>query len=275
MSKTKTKTKAVALAPTAEALELLKESFPTEAGYEKTLLPRLSMVSQDVTEGKGKLMKVVTEAGTFFKENQTEELNEEGKPVWEKTELGTEIEATVIYSRKQLKYYNEATELYTSSPVYDNDDEVLPLFCDKKEIDRGTVKELQAKYPGTTLAGKPKSNLEVNRVLYVLYEGEVYQMNLRGSSMYSWLAYSRKVLPPAVLTRFSSEAQEKGSIAWNQLTCETVRPLDADEIKDITAKVTEIKNSIAEEKQFFASRNAQETVVEYIKKEDEEDFGEF
>lgn len=251
-------------APTAQALAELESMYPVEQGFQRILLPRISLVSQDKTEGKGKSMKVVTEAGTFFTERETEETTDEGKKIWDKKEIGTELKAIIIYKRKQLKYYDESTGLYTSSPIYDNDDEIIPLFCDKKEIDRGTPKELQAKYPGVTTSGKATSKLEVNRILYVLFNGELYQWNLRGSSMFSFLGYEKKVRVPAVLTKISSESKEKGSIKWNQATFEVARQLNADEVADVISRVKEISTAIKLEKSFYASQ-----AVEVKKEEDD------
>lgn len=256
-------------APSDEALAQLRQEYPTEIGFKRALLPRFALVSQDVTEGKGKAMKVIAEAGTFYIEVQSEEEEEvevDGKMVmrkkWERTELGKEAEGIILYQRKQLKYYDEAEEKYTSSPVYDTEDEVLPLFKDKQEVARGTPAELRKLYPGVSRAGKAKSNLEDNRILYVLLknketeEDAIFQLNLRGTSMYSFLTFARKTLPPSVLTKFSSEPQEKGSTEWNMMTFEPVRPLNKKEVDDVLEKVNEIKQGIAEEKSYYAAANA-------------------
>lgn len=264
---TKKDNTAVATLPDEQTLALLREQFPSEQGFVRNMLPRLGMVSQDVMEGKGKAMKVVTEAGTFYIEKQTDEevdiLDDNGKKVgskkkWEREELGDTVEGVIIFQRKQLRYFDEANETYTSSPIYDSDADVIPLFCEKKEIDRGTPKELKAKYEYTDKNGKVKSNLEDNRILYVLYEGEVYQLNLRGTSMYSFMAYTRKILVPAVLTTFSSEANENGAISWNKMMFDKKRDLSAEEVKIVIDHVLDIKQGIAAEKEYFASLNTNE-----------------
>lgn len=254
---TKQKTTAIQTVASEEQLAILRNEFPQEEGFKRTLLPRLGMFSQDVTEGKGMSMKVVSEAGTFFIEKETEEVNEDGKKIWEKEELGTDINVNIIFQRKQLKYYDEKTETYTSSSVYDNDDEVIPLFCNKAEIDKGTPVELKAReIYQYEKDGKTRSKLEDNRILYVLYEGELYQLNLRGSSMYSWMTFLRKnTSPSALLLKLSSEAKSKGSIDWNQMTFEVVRDINGEEAGVIIEKVREIKDAINTEKQFFASQN--------------------
>lgn len=249
-----------------ESLALLQESYPMDKGLNRIILPRLGMISQDKTEGKGKAMRVVAEAGTFFVERETDEINEEtGKKVWAKDEIGTEIEGIILFQRKQLRMYDETTEEYTSSPVYDTDEEVVPLFCNKTEVGRGTPKELKAKYSYTGEDGKTKSKLEDNRILYVLYNDDVYQMNLRGSSMYSFLTYARKILPPSVITVFNSEPKEKGSIAWNQMTFIAKRKLTEKEAQEVIEKVQEIKVAIQLEKNQYGAPSTDTEVVKYAK----------
>lgn len=248
MAEKKKASTALATVASDETLAILADSFPVEANPNRILLPRLGMISQDKMEGKGKSMKVVAEAGTFFIEKQTDEEDEDGKKIWDRTELGNSIEGIILYQRKQLKMYDAKTEQFTSSPIYDEDNEVVPLWCNRAEIARGTPTELMAEYQYTADDGKIKSKLEVNRILYVQYEGEVYQMNLRGSSMYSYLTYARKILPPSVITGFSSEAKEKGSIEWNQMTFTPIRKLSEKEAQEIGAKVVEIKGIVQSEK---------------------------
>lgn len=245
MSKKKLSTKV-----NEDVLAELRASYPSEPGALKIQLPRLGFHSQDKTEGKGKAMKVVAEAGVFYTELQTDEVDENNKKIWQKEEIGTSFQGTILFKRKQLRYYDESTEKYISSPVYDTDDEVVPLFCDKKEIARGTPAELKAGYEYVK-DGKVKSKLEENRILYVLYKDEIYQLNLRGSSMYSFMSYARSTLPPSVVTKFGSESKEKGTIAWNQMTFTVVRQLDVDEAAGVLEKVQKIKNTIAVEKQQY------------------------
>lgn len=244
-----------------EQLAILNSSFPKEEGFKRTLLPRLGMFAQDKTEGKGKAMVVVNEAGTFYTETESEEENEDGKKVWEKKEIGTEIDVIILFQRKQLKYFDSSTETFTSSSVYDEEDEIIPLWCNKAEIAKGTPAELKARVEYQyEKDGKIKSKLEDNRILYVLYEGQLYQMNLRGSSMYSWMTYTRSVNPSTVLTHLSSEAKEKGSIAWNQMTFTKVRGIDGEEAGNVIANVSEIKDAIAQEKAFFATQAVNKVV---------------
>ena len=236
-----------------EVLAQLAQSFPTDPGALKIQLPRIGFVSQDKTEGKGKAMKVVTEAGTFYLETVADELDEDGKKVFGKEEIGSSIEGIVLFQRKQLKYYDAANNKFISSPVYDSDDEIVPIFGDKKEIARGTPAELKKKYEYTKDDGKVASRLEENKVLYLIYKGEKYQMTIRGSSMYAFKSYCKTTQPNTVVTKFSSEAKENGSIAWNQMTFKAVRPLNAEEAEVSLKEVMTIKAAIEIEKQTYAS----------------------
>lgn len=246
-------------------LALARAEFPADdSGYTQVLLPRLTMTSQDKTEGKGKQMKVVEEAGTFFIERQSDEKDKDGKLKWDRTEIGTGLKAIILFQRKQLRFYDADAKKFTSSPIYDTDDEVLPLFCDKKEVGRGTPAELKAleEYQGFTSKNKPTSKLEDNRILYVLHEGEVFQLNLRSTSMYAYKNYVRDLnkegglVPSTVMTEFGSEAMENGATRWNGMTFDNVRTLSKKEFEEAMVKVAEIKQGIEDIKAHFASRNA-------------------
>jgi len=252
-----TKTKALAVTASNEVLAQLAEAYPQEKGGTYITLPRLSLVSQDKTEetgkGKDKQITVIAAAGDFYTEKQGEEVDEEGKKIWDKEEIGTEFEGIIFFKRHQLKMYDEATEEFTSSPVYDSPDEVIPLWCDKKEVAKGTPAELKAKYMFTNKKGKEVSALEDNRILYVLYKGEAYQMNLRGSSMYSLLSYEKTVSAPTVVTEFSSEAMEKGEICWNKMTFKAVRKLTTEEAEKVAELQKEAIEAIGASKASFAT----------------------
>ena len=241
--------------PSDEVSQQLAQGFPQEQGFTRVIMPRLALVSQDKTEGKGKAMKVIQEAGMFLKEYQSEETDSEGKKIWAKDEIGTEIEGTVVFQRRQLKMYDEVSGDFTSSTIYDSNEDVVPLFCNKAEIARGTPQELKAKYEYVDKKdGKTKSKLEDNKILYVLYEGEIHQMALRGSSMYACKTYFKEnPNPTIVLTKFSSEPKEKGSIAWNQMTFETVRKLSGEEAEVILEHQNNIRQAIDQERAYFAS----------------------
>lgn len=251
----------------AEALALLTQEFPAETGFNRISLPRLGMFSQDVTEetkknGK-KVIEVLTEAGTFYMDIETDEVDENGKKQWAKTELGTEIEGIIMFQRYQLRHYDGATGEYTNSPIFDDESETVPLFKNRAEIAKGTAKELQA-LPQYRVEknGKVQSSLELNRILYVLFETEndegekerkIYQMNLRGSSMYSYLTYKRQTKPsvPAFVTKFTSSTQEQGDVTWNRMEFETIRPITQSEAEEVIGHVKDLKQGIAMQKGYY------------------------
>jgi hypothetical protein len=247
-------TKEITIAPTEQELAELKSMFPVVDGFTRIALPRISFISQDKTEGKGKAMKVVAEAGTFMTEKEGEEVDEDDKKIWEKNEVGTSFDGIIIYQRKQLKMYDANTETFTSSPIYDNDEDVIPLFSNKAEIDRGTPKDLKKKYEFVDDNGKTKSKLEDNRILYILYNDELFQLNLRGSSMYAYMTFSKKYQPNTILTTFDSEAKEKGSIAWNQITYTKARDLSGEEVARVIEVTRDLKYGIDSEKAYYASQ---------------------
>lgn len=233
-----------------QALAELNDLFPREQNqFTRISLPRLSFVSQDVTEGKGKTLKVITEAGSFIKETPTEEVDENGKKVWQKEDLGKSIQATILYYRYQLSMYDESSEAFFSTPVFDKNTEVLPLFSKGKKVAEGTPAELKKLYEFVdTKDKKTKSKLRENRVLYVLYEGELYQMTLHGSSMYSFIDYKKNIVLPAVLSKISSTEEEKGSTQWNKASFETISKLDNEELSKNIQSIKEIITAIQAEK---------------------------
>lgn len=246
----------IAVVLSDEQMAELRAEYPVEASFNRTLLPRLGMFSQDKFEGKGKAAQLVQEAGMFYTEAESDEVDPDtGKKIWEKTELGTEIEAIILYQRKQLRYYDESDQTYTSSPIYDSDEEQVPLFKNRTKIATGLPKDLKKGYPGLTAAGKPTSKLSEDRILYVWYDSQVYQLSLHGSSMYSFLDYAGKTISiPAVVTQFSSEAKEKGTTHWNQMTFVAARKITPEEANVVLEKIREIKTGIAAEKAFFAGQ---------------------
>lgn len=241
-----------------EELAQLDGSYPVEKGYNRILLPRLEYSSQNVTEGKGKNLKVVTEAGTFATSVQTDEEDENGKKIWTRTELGKEIEVIIVYERRQLKFYDG--EKYVSSPIFDTDTQVLPLFRDKVEVDRGTPSELKARprYQGKSAKGKDISKLEENKVLYVLYDGTMYQLSIRGTSMYAFQAYKRTVQPNKVVTVLNSESRENGSTVWNAITWKNKRALTSDELKAVVEWLDTITQAIKTEQEYFQGNKSEE-----------------
>lgn len=244
-----------------EVMASLSAEFPQEASYVRIQMPRFGMISQDKLkeEGTGKNKKITVEVaeGTFYTDRETEntvtrEDGTEGKE-WQKDYLDTENpEVIILFQRKQLRYYDSSEEKYTSSPIYDRDDEEVVLFKDRAEVARGTPAELKALYPGVDRKGKAISNLKEEKILYVLFNGELMQMNLKGTSLWSFQAFARKVSPPTVITMLGAEHCEQGETKWSKTTFTPKRQITADEAETVMAKIQEIKEAIASEKAYFA-----------------------
>lgn len=247
-----------------EVLAQLGDSYAVEKRGLSITLPRLGMISQDIVEEKKnsktgkKEITVTTEAGTFFIESESDEKDEAGKNIWTKEEIGTEIEGIIFYKRYQLRFFDKGQQKFISSPIFDSMDEVVPLFCDRKEIERGTPAELKALYQFTDERdGKVKSKLADSRILYVLYKGEMFQMNVGGTSMYSLMDYEKTVKPPTVLTKFGSIGQENGAIKWNKMTFEVIRTINQEEAEIILTETEKVKKAIAISKASFTKRDEQ------------------
>lgn len=247
----------------AQALAAFAAQFPQEAGFTRLMLPRLTFKAQDVMEGKGKSKTVIVEAGTFFTERPTDEKDQHGKAVWSKEEIGLEMDGLIVYKRKQLRYYDEPSETYYSTPIFDDVDDIIPLFAGGKKYATGTPAELKKVFEYTNEEGKIRSKLEDNVVLYVIYKEEMYQLSLRGSSMYSWMDFARKcpISPSAHLVHFSSESQVKGSIEWNQMTFKAVRQITTEEMESMQEYITGIKDAINSEREFYSQQAEDLTVT--------------
>jgi hypothetical protein len=274
-----TKTKAVAVVANDEQMEILRNSFPVEDRATRISLPRLMMLSKDVTEEtkdpktKKKTINVIQAAGTFYIEKPGDEEVEgkDGKKYkpWVKDYFEGEesIEVVIVYKRKQLRFFDEGQGKWISSPIYDSADQIIPLFVDRKEIARGTPKELQAQYPSTTAKGRPSSKLKDETILYVLYEGELYQMNLSQSSKWVFSDYTKNTNPSTVVTRIGSLQQENGSNIYQVMSFEEVRSLNADEAALAIEKVSEIKEAVDSERAFYESKQAEDSEADKTSKD--------
>jgi len=251
----KTDNKSVMVKPSEDVLAELNQTMPSEPGYSRTNFPRISFVGKDETEtvtnkktGK-KEIKIITEAGTFIQEVYNKETKE-----YEKTELGLEIDILTVYQRKQLKHYDESSKSYTSSPIYDTDEDIVPLFENKKVIERGTPEELRSKARFTEMKdGKKKSTLEEQKVLYVMFEGEMHELTVRGSSGWNFSKYRREVPNiSAVVTTISSVQETTGSNTYNKMTFSVKRDITNDEALELLANRRDIISGIEAEKAYFS-----------------------
>jgi len=238
--------------------ELQGESLlPKENTFVRRTFPRISFTSQDVTEGKGKTMKVVEEAGTFFIEKPTDNTDEKGKRIYGKDEIGKSFEGVIFFTRKKLSYYDQAAGKFISSSLYDQDTDEVVLWQDGKQVTKGTKVELQAPYMFVKEDGKKSCKLAENKVLYVWYNNEIFELTIKGTSMFEYSGYYKNCMgePNKNLTLISSIEAENGATRWNKTTYKRVRQLTQDEWDTTRALAAEMLKGIADEKAYFNSIN--------------------
>lgn len=194
----------------------LDEAYPVMESDGRSQLPRLGMIAKDVTEetgtGKAKKIEIVQAAGTFYTERDMGEVDEDGKKVWTREYIdGETINGIIAFHRRQLRLFDSSLNKFISTPIFDNATQVIPLYLDRQVIAKGTQAELQARYPALSQKGKPTSKLKEETILFVVYEGELYQMNLSQSSKWTFKDYQKTGNPSLVVTTFGSVEDEFGS----------------------------------------------------------------
>ena len=250
-----------------DQLATLNESYPVAVDENRLTLPRLGMLSKDITEetgkGKTKKIKVIEAAGSFFTESDEGEVNEEtGKKVWTKKFIeGDSIEVVIVYHRRQLRRYDQGLEKFYSTPIYDTSDQVIPLYLDGKVVKTGNQADLQAMFPAVTAKGKATSDLKEECILYAIYEGELHQVNISQSSKWEFKTYSRNLNPSALVTEIGSVEAEFGSNVFHKMTFSNVRKINAEEFE----LVSDGQNSVKEE-----AENSAQYILESGKKNEDE-----
>ena len=249
------------------ALEALRASYPQHAedNYVKNNLPQIRFKAKAVLDDDD---KVVTKAGTFVTVVRSEEKVDD-KYEYTENVLGADITVDVLYERYKLNYYNSGDNAYVSSPVFDNKEEVVKLFSGGKEIASGTVAELQGQYL-IEKDGKKKSELQLLKVLYVLYNGDVHEMTLSLGNGYAWRKYKQETMVPVVHTKIASKKTEHGGNKYNEMTFTAGEYLTEEEAVRNLAIVEDIRKGIAEEKAFYGQAVAEQQAMTALP--DGEDF---
>lgn len=238
-------------------LATLNEAFPVVESTNRLLLPRFGMLSKDIVaesgSGKSKKIKVVEASGTFF----TEVGNGDDM---EKTFLeGEEKDIIIVFHRKQLKYYDKGLEQFISSPVFDTDEQIIPLYLDKRVIARGTRQELQDLYPALTQKGKKTSDLKEHKVLYVIFEDTFYQMSLSISSGWSFGKYAQTFRdgqsPATVVTSVGSTEETAGSNTYRKMDFNSKRAITASELELVKENQLLIKEVSKSTQEFYLSES--------------------
>lgn len=246
------------------SVELVGDSYlPKENTFIRKTFPRISFTSQDKTEGKGKTMTVTEEAGTFFLEKPTDETDDKNKKIWSHVEIGKSLEGVIFFTRKKLSYYDQPNNAFISSSYFDQDNDEIVLWSAGKQIGKGNKESLQKLYreeikdPKDPTKKKIVNNLAENKVLYVWYKDEVYELTVKGTSMYSYSSYYKDCNgePNKNLTLMTPEDCENGSISWSKIIYKRVRQLSQSEWDITRTLAREMIEGIQEEKKYFSSLN--------------------
>ena len=254
------KTTAVTTEASADVLAQLTAMFPQGDSYNRTKFPKLVFKSQTVLDDNE---EVVIKAGTFFIDRETEEVDEQGKNKWESVEVGKTLDGHIIYYRKRLQYWDAKDEVFFSTPMYDEDTEIIPLFKGGEFVAEGTPAQLKAMYPKVVeysdkKTGEKKtktvSHLDDAKVLYVLVNGELLELTIRGSSMWSFNDYLKKFAPQACITTFNSTKEEAGTNKWNKMSFKVLRNPTQEEAVLAVNTIEELRQGIAHEKAYYASK---------------------
>lgn len=249
---------------TEQQLAILNEAFPVAGETSRISLPRFGMLSKDITETVGtrktKKIKVIQSAGSFFTESDEGEVNDEGKKVWTKKFIeGETVDVIITYHRRQLRMYDASLEKFYSTPVYDNATQVLPLYLDKQVVKRGTQAELQSMFPTLTLKGKASSKLKEETILYIIYNGEQYQMNLSQSSKWTFKDYAKKVNPSTVVTTLGSIEDTFGDNIFSKVTFTNKCLIDGDQFELVSESQNTLKEVVESDNQLFLASGDAET----------------
>lgn len=255
----------------AEALAALAAMFPQDEVINRRQFPKLTFKSQTVLDEDEET--ILVKAGTFFIERPTEEEDTDGKKVWEKVDLGKELDGHIILHRKKLQYWDADNEEFISSPIFDDNSELVSLFKAGDYITSGTVAELKAAFPEMKKytdkkTGEEKeymgSKLKDATVLYVLVNGELLELTIQGTSRKSWLGYLKTTAVPTVITHFTSSPQKVGSTKWNQMEFKANGTPSADQAALGIATLTELLDGIRMEKEYYAKKQMARTATPVV-----------
>lgn len=247
---------------TEEQLAILNDSFPVASESSRPSYPRFGMLAKDIVEvtgsGKNKKVTVLQAAGSFYTEKDEGEIDEEtGKKKWTKTFIeGETVDVIIAFHRRQLRMFDSSLEKFYSTPIYDNKDQVLPLYLDKQIVMKGTQADLQSKFPTLTQKGKPSSKLKEETILYVIYECEMYQMNLSQSSKWTFKDYARNINPSSVMTTLGSVEETFGDNTFSKVTFAKGRLIDGDEFETVIENQAELKETVESDSLLFIEGQA-------------------
>lgn len=248
---------------TEEQLAVLNESFPVSTDESSGLkLPRLGMISKNVTEetgtGRNKKIVILQPAGSFFTESDEGEVDAAGKKVWTRHYIEEPtIEGTIVFYRRQLRLFDASLKKYISTPIFDNENQVIPMYLDRKVIKRGTQEQLQSLYPALTLKGIKTSDLKEEAILYVLYDGKLHQMNISQSSKWLFKAYKKSLNPSTVVTEFGSLEDEFGGNVFSKTTFASKGMIAPSSFDTVVEAQNTLKDQVESDEKFYLAGSGQ------------------
>lgn len=279
MSKKNEAGNAVIATASAEALQALDALVPQGDTYNRVQFPKLVFKSQNkfgdkldkdgnpVLDADGEVEQVqAVKAGSFYIEKPTGETDENGKELWSSELIGKEVKAHIVYHRKRLQMWDADEEVFYSTPIYDDNSELVPLFKQGEFVTEGKPAELQALYPKLQeytdkKTGEKKtrmgSKLQEASVVYLLVNDELLELTLTGTSMWAFSAYIRKHFFARGITTLNSTKEENGSIKWNKMSFKLEEGLTNDQALLAVQTISELKQGIADEKAFYAKKRAE------------------
>lgn len=250
---------------TDEELAILNDGYPVSDDESSGLkLPRLEMLAKDITEetgtGKNKKITIVNAAGEFFTEEDKGEVNDEGKKVWTREYIdATNINVIIVFHRRQLRKYDSSLEKFISTPIFDNKDQIIPLYLDRQVIKRGTQDQLQSLYPAISQKGKPTSTLKEEAILFVIYNNKLYQMNITQSSKWMFKTYKKSLNPSTVVTNIDSIEDEFGGNVFRKMTFTNYRMITSAEFTLVKENQDILKKQVESDQKFYLGNSSEAT----------------
>ena len=263
-------TKTIQTTLSQDQIQELKLQQPIENSYQKMHFPELGMLSQDETEesgtGKAKKIEVINAAGEFFIKTK-EEVIEDGKTknVYSNKYFdGETLEGIIVYHRKMLKMWDAGNKVFITTPIFDDENEIIPLFSSGKKYTKdgmevkGNIKQLQSLFPAVSAKGTPTSKLKQITILYVLMDDKMYQMELSASSTWLFSDYKRNNVVPAVVTSIGSLEDTQGVVVYRKCTFKSIGSISTEQFETVKQMVIDIKDFINAEKEYFGKLNKPE-----------------
>lgn len=147
------------------------------------------------------------------------------------------IQITILKRRKALSAFTTNNSFFTNE--YSS---TVQKVCLYKNID-GTITHEATDIPATLRTKYP--GLKTKEVIYCLYEGEVYKLDIKGASLRDFWDFTNKLSEDdkhsfqIVIEIDSVSVKEKGKIPYFKMTFTNAGDSDLDAVEENLAKVAE------------------------------------